>query len=74
MDALYHAYQAYEHQVQMGVFSSRRSHSARNQPDWYARLLAGAGELLLQVGSELKKQSSAHRTISGAPVLGKLNR
>jgi hypothetical protein len=73
MESLYHAYQAYERQVEKGVFSTYALKAPRGKPLFHERLLAGLGDTLIQAGLNLKRHYAASQTM-GSPALGKLNR
>ncbi len=71
MESFYQAYQAYESQVEKGIFypPARKAKSL-----FQKRLLAGVGVVLMRVGSNLKRRRAAPRKLGGVHVLGKLDR
>jgi hypothetical protein len=74
MDSLYHAYQSYERQVVNGVFCTRRPKTASRLSTTIECFMADLGDVLIRVGTRLKRRCEIRQTISGSPALGKLDR
>ena len=73
MQSLYHAYQAYESKVAMGVFDTRKAKAPRTTPSLQDRLIVGLGDTLIRAGYNLKRHYATHTT-NGSLALGRLNR
>ncbi len=71
MKSYFHAYQAYEKQVEKGVYVSSIQTSGPSAGD---HLLASTGDLLIRIGNKMRERYETKHTLSGSPVLGKLNR
>jgi len=74
MDSLYHAYQSYERQAVRGIFCTRKTKTASHLSYAFEYLLSDLGDVLIRAGYRLKRHCETGQTVSGSPVLGKLNR
>jgi len=70
MKSLYHAYQAYEHRVVRGEFSTRRPVRATNQSAAREPILSRFGDLLIRAGMKLKRRSAAGKPMAWSPMTG----
>ncbi len=74
MESFYHAYQAYEHQVELGAFDTRKPRVLRPGPYPIWAFLASVGDALVWLGARLKRPREAYRVLNGSPAVGKLDR
>ncbi len=71
MKSYYHAYQAYEKQVEKGIYTASIQLDGASAGD---HLLASAGDVLIRIGSKMRERYETRHAPLGSPVLGKLNR